>query len=303
MFEKIIAFFLSIIVFFANLFGITIPGLNDQPGDTEKSYVYVDAAYGDHERQTLNLYLPKNTDGTIGLVLMIHGGAWIQGSKDDYPLSTLEYVSDDLGLACAAISYRYLSEDTDMNDILDDIDSALQFIKDTGAEKGINIDKAMLTGSSAGAHLSMLYAYSQKDTAPITPACVVSFCGPTDLTDINFYYDNGMGDVDYVCTLFSYACGKYFTMDTKAEADAALAAISPISYVDSDTVPTILAHGMKDDIVPFTNAEAMDAKLTEYGVKHDFVIYPNSNHSLSDDPDCSQLSNDLMFQYALDYLY
>ena len=175
-------------------------------------------------------------------------------------------------------------------------------VRSKAAENGVNIEKVLLSGKSAGGHLSLFYAYSRKDTAPITPAAVVSYCGPTDLADINFYYNNGMGDTDFVCQVMSYACGKYFTMDTKDEAAAALAAVSPITYVDENTVPTVIAHGVKDDIVPFTNAEALDAKLTEYGVTHDFVIYPNSNHHLVDDPDCAQRADALLHQYAAAYL-
>ena len=177
--SKIIAFFMAIIAFFANLFGISIPGVTE-PADSG-SYIYADAAYGDEERQILDLYIPKESDGTIGLVLMIHGGAWIAGDKNAYGADMLRYVSEDVGLAAAAINYRYLSETVNLHDIIDDIDLALQFIKEKGEENGVTIDKAMLTGTSAGAHLSLLYAYSMKDTAPITPACVVSYCGPTDL--------------------------------------------------------------------------------------------------------------------------
>ena len=300
MLEKIIAFFMAIIAFFANLFGFTLPGTSD---DSDKSYVYVDAAYGEDANQTLDLYIPKDNDGAVGLVLLIHGGAWISGDKQGYySLGTLRDASEDHGYACASINYRFLSETVDMQDIADDIDLALQFIKEKAAENGVNIEKVLLSGKSAGGHLSLFYAYSRKDTAPITPAAVVSYCGPTDLADINFYYNNGMGDTDFVCQVMSYACGKYFTMDTKDEAAAALAAVSPITYVDENTVPTVIAHGVKDDIVPFTNAEALDAKLTEYGVTHDFVIYPNSNHHLVDDPDCAQRADALLHQYAAAYL-
>ena len=63
----------------------------------------------------------------------------------------------------------------------------------------------------------MFYAYSRKDTAPITPAAVVSNCGPTDLSDDNYYYNSDLGvnselgafeDIAY---LFSNACGQKFT--------------------------------------------------------------------------------------------
>ncbi|MGN0469243.1 MAG: alpha/beta hydrolase fold domain-containing protein [Acutalibacteraceae bacterium] len=296
MLQKIISFFMAIFAFFASLLGIG--------GKTsDKSYIYLNEKYGSETRQVYDLYIPKNvTDSRCGLILMIHGGAWISGDKKSYTEETLKYVSESLGMAAATMNYRYISETTDINDILDDIESVLASIKAKGSENGITIDKVMLTGSSAGAHLSMLYAYSRKDTAPIAPTCVVSFCGPTNLADKNFYYGNSMGDTATVCQLMSYACGYTFDENTFDSAAESLAKVSPVTYVDSDTVPTAFAHGMKDTTVPYSNALELKAKFDEYGIKYDFVSFPNSNHSLADDPDCSSQMNTLMFEYAAAYV-
>ncbi|MCM1544653.1 MAG: alpha/beta hydrolase [Ruminococcus sp.] len=295
MWQKIVSFFMAIFAFFASLFGI---GGNKN----DKSWVYMNEKYGVEERQTMNLYIPKNNDGSCGLILMIHGGAWIEGSKESYPEDTLKYVSNDLGMAAAAINYRYISDTINVNDILDDIDAALKAIKAKGAENNVDINRVMLTGSSAGAHLSLLYAYSRKDTAPIKPTCVVSNCAPTNLADISFYYNNDLGDINYVCSLMSAACGYKFTESTFNDAVPYLNAVSPLSYVTSDSVPTVIAHGVKDTIVPYVSATDLDAKLTQAGVKHDFVTFPNSNHGLESDPDCSQKVNDLMYSYAMEYV-
>lgn len=291
MLQKIIAFFMAIFAFFANLFGL----------NTAKSIAFKDIKYGDAERQVLDLYIPKNSENEIGLVLYIHGGAWIAGSKEDAN-SELKNVAEKMGFAAAAISYRYLSETVSLNDIADDIDAALAKIKKIGGDNGKNISKVLLTGVSAGAHLSMLYAYSRVETAPIKPVAVVSYCGPTNLADRNFYYNNNMGDTDFICLLMSYACGQSFTMDTIDDAAAALEKVSPLTYINENTVPTLFAHGQADRTVPFSNAQALDAKLTAYGVQHDFVIYPNSDHDLSSDPEQSKIVNELTYNYAMQYL-
>ncbi len=297
MWERIVAFFMAIIAFFASLFGI---GGNKNA----KSWQYMNEKYGENERQVLDMYIPKNvTDGRCGLVLMIHGGAWIAGDKSSFGTDALKYISDDLGIAAARINYRYINETTDLNDLMDDIDAAVNTIKAKGAEHDINIDKALLTGSSAGAHLSLLYAYSRKDTAAVTPACVVSFCGPTNLADRNFYYNNNMGSADYISQLMSCAAGYSFHIDNNFdEAVPYLDKVSPLTYVNASTVPTAIGHGAKDTTVPYSNAVDLDAKLTEYGVKHDFVTYPNSDHDLANDPECAKQMNDLMYSYAMAYI-
>lgn len=295
MFQKIISFFMAIFAFFASLFG---GGAKQE----QKSYIYLNEKYGSHERQVVDFYIPKENNGTCGLILMIHGGAWIAGSKEVYGTDALNYISNEHSIAAAALNYRYIDENTNINDILDDIDAALKVIKEKGAQNGVDINKVMLTGTSAGAHLSLLYAYSRKNTAPITPACVVSYCSPTNLADPNFYYGNNMGDTAFVCKLASYACGFNFDESNFSEALPYLAAVSPVSYVSSDCVPTALGHGMKDVTVPYSNAVELDAKLTQFGVKHDFVTYPNSDHGLSNDKDSADKMNELMYNYAYTYL-
>lgn len=292
MFEKIIAFFMSIITFFLGLFGISLES---------KSHVYRDLAYGDHERQVLDLNIPKENDGEIGLVLFIHGGAWIGGDKGSYE-NGVKTASDTYGFASASMNYRYISDEIDFYDILDDIDSALACIKAKGAENGVNINKVLLTGDSAGGHLSLLYAYSRAATAPITPAAVVSNSGPTDLYDDNFYINNALGAPDVLADLFSDGCGQNFTYAEKVSAQQALMKASPVYYVNENTVPTVINHGMKDSIVPFSNAQSLDAKLTEYGVSHHFNIYPNSDHDLGADKENKTIANELLIEYCQTYL-
>lgn len=293
MLQKILAFFMAIIAFFGNLFGVY----------KNKVYTYENLSYGNHERQNLNLCISKEAEGkSVGLILNIHGGAWIEGDKSTYKLSDLQQVAANNKFATAAVNYRYISEDTDINDIMDDIDSALAKIKEVGKEHNVDIDKVILTGYSAGAHLSMLYAYSRVSEAPIKPVAVVSYCGPTNLADTNFYHNSNLGDEAFVSLLMSYACGQKFTIDTIGTAAEALAKVSPVTYVNENTVPTIIAHGEKDTTVPFSNAVQLDALLTENGVEHEFVVYPNSDHSLNNDADKSKLAGDLSVQYIEKYL-
>lgn len=292
MFQKIIAFFMSIISFFSGLFGFSAK---------IDCYEYKNLSYGTHERHTLNLNIPKNTDGHIGLVLFIHGGAWVAGDKEAYE-DDMQYTSKTLGYASASINYRYISDEVNLLDILDDIDMALECIKAKGLENGIDINKVLITGSSAGGHLSLLYAYERGKNTPITTAAVVSNCGPTDFTDENFYINNSMGDEEFMSKLFSYACGYEFTYAEREKAKDALKAVSPVTYVSESCVPTVINHGMKDTIVPYSNALTLDKALSDCGVTHVLNSYPNSNHGLSDDKQNSKMADKLFEEYVNTYL-
>ncbi len=292
MWESIVAFFMSIIAFFASLFG-----LNTQ----SKSYEFRNLAYGDHERQVLDLNIPKDSDGEIGLVLFIHGGAWIAGDKEGYK-NGVKSAAETYGFAGASINYRYISEDVSIHDVLDDIELALKCIKQKGEENGVNITKVLLTGDSAGGHLSLLYAYSRAEGSAIAPVAVVSNSGPTDFTDENFYKNNAIGDEEYISLLFSYASGKRFLYADRLTAKSALQSVSPLFYVNENTVPTVINHGMKDSIVPYSNAVSLDAALTQYGVTHVFNAYPNSDHDLGSDETNKEIANDLLIEYCNTYL-
>lgn len=291
MFDKIIAFFMAIITAILNFFGLG--GLVKPDYDCQ---AFLDMSYGTHERQIVDLCVPDDASGDIGMVLFIHGGAWIAGDKESYT-SGMNYGASSLGIATASLNYRYISEDVDILDILDDIDAALAKVKQKGAEVGVNINKVLLTGDSAGGYLSLLYAYARKATAPITPVAVISNSGPTDLYDDNFYHNNALGNTAEMSDLMSKACGKRFDYANKASAMAELYSVSPVAYVSADCVPTVINHGDSDTIVPFSNALTLDALLTQYGVEHVLNVYKGADHDLGKDDEAKARADELLFGY------
>ena len=298
MLAKITSFFMSVIIFFAEVLGV--------PVMTSENYIYYNLSYGEHERHTIDLCIPKNTE-EAGLVLYIHGGAWIMGDKEMYR-DTIKEISEKFGVACAAMNYRYICDTVDINDIMDDVDAAMNRIKATGKRHGVDINRSILTGGSAGANLALLYSYSRVENSAIPPVAVMSDCGPTDLSDDYYFYNselgkgNAIGDKAFIEQLLSWACGKKITYETRDEAIEEIKKVSPLYYVNENTVPTIINHGIVDDIVPFRNAQSLDARLTEYGVEHYFNIYPNSSHGLDKDPECSEKAQQLFYEFIKKYL-
>ena len=192
---------------------------------------------------------------------------------------------------------------------MDDVTAALSKIKALAAERNIRLNKVLLTGTSAGAHMSLLYAYRYADVAPITPAAVVSFCGPTDLCNPAFIEQNALGDTAAMIGLLNQITGITITVKEYTEQSGqyaawrtALQSYSPLYHVSSACAPTVLGHGMQDTIVPYTNATALDEALTAAAVRHDFVVYPNSGHGLDQDAYAAARMYDLLVQYAQTYL-
>ncbi len=269
------------------------------------NYVYFDTKYGNNERHYFDLYIPKGKK-TVGIVLMLHGGGWIGGDENEFA-ARLEQVAK-AGYAGVAVRYRYVDENVNLDDLMDDIQQAMGLVKEIGNSHGVEISGFLSTGGSAGGHLSLHYAYSRAKTSPIPPKAVVSYCGPADLTDEYYYYNeelqcnNGLGDEEYVAELLGYACGYAHSYSTRAQAKEALKAVSPIYYIDENTVPTVINHGVMDDIVPYRNAVDLDAKLTEYGIEHVLNSYPTSGHGLNLDAENVAASEELLWEYIYKYL-
>ncbi|MEE1284263.1 MAG: alpha/beta hydrolase [Acutalibacteraceae bacterium] len=291
MFNRIISIIMSAFLSFFNWIGVML--------GMENTYKFENVSYGTHERHTLNLYIPADKE-SVGLVLMIHGGAWIGGDKADYA-GEVERVLG-MGYAVATVNYRYISDDVDLIDVTDDIQLAVAKIKELSEKRGIEINKMVLTGISAGGHLAMLYAYSRDDVSAIKPVAVLNYCGPTDLSDDAYYFDNGLGDGEYVAQVLSWACGYKHTFATREEAKEALFNVSPLKYVDENTVPTVINHGVKDNIVPFSNAVSLRDKFDTLGVTYVFNAYPNSGHGLNEDAENTDKSYELYSEYLETYL-
>ena len=307
MLQKLVSFFMSIVAFFMSLFGIgggsTDPEPTPTPVTDPDPIVYLSEntlSYGSDANQTLDLYFPAGKTGDVGLILFIHGGAWVTGSKESYLIDALQWQSR--GYVTATMNYRFLGNGVLPSDELNDITAALRAIKTVAAQKGVTVSKTVMVGISAGAHLALLYAYTKQSEAPVAPVAVISSSAPTDFTDPAFMR-SGAGELlagtigvnsETLAALLETGVAEAFI--------PALTTLSPAKQVTSRTVPTLIAHGQQDTIVPYSNAVTLDAALTQNSVPHDFIPFPNSGHALLNDPDCTLQFQTRMAQYIGTYL-
>lgn len=284
----------------------TLVGCNNEPSMTFKEedsyYLYQNYKYGPavNRRNLMDVAIPKNVT-TSGLVLYIHGGGWVSGDKTINYNDYKKYL--DKGLAFAAINYRYAADKVHNQDIMDDITLSLSKIKELAKEYNIDLEKAALFGGSAGAHLSLQYSYTQREVAPIKPAVAMSLSGPTDLLD-EYYYDKDGKYAKAYMDMFTKLSGTSITLNNWKDKADYLKAVSPLYQVNKkeDAVPTIIAHGGKDDVVPLSNAISLKDRLNEVGQKVDYFYLPNSGHGLESDPDISTQYWNCFDKYLDDYV-
>ncbi len=257
-----------------------------------------DIAYGSHERQKVDIFIPKNLKSDSGIILYIHGGGWIMGDKTAHHPDAEHFCN--LGYVCASMNYRYVTEDINVFDELDDVTSALKTIKTKLCEYGFNAEKLILSGGSAGGHLSLLYAYTRMNEAPVTPVAACVNCPPVYCSKSDFLMGISGEFEDWKNGVLSHCCGIKINKENflNDEQQRELRKISPEFYVSENCVPTAVFQGKFDELVPFEHIENFIGLLNEMGIKNDLLIYENSGHALDKDPETALQAKNIINDYA-----
>jgi acetyl esterase/lipase len=227
--------------------------------NSKKELVIKDLSYGTDARNKMNVIVPKGSNEKTPFILLIHGGAWYMGDKND--LAPIQLVLATKGIASASMNYRYASPTLDHTDLMNDVSKAIGFIAEKGTEWNLNTQKIALGGASAGAHMSLLYAYKYDSENRISS--VISLAGPTDITDPNLI--ESVTNARLIQGLNDMAGGNPESA-------------SPANNIKN--VPTLLVHGTKDTIVPYSQATSLNTLLTEKNIPHKLVTITGANHDL-----------------------
>ena len=123
-------------------------------GDRDVRYAE-DVHYGAADEQRFDLWLPSSGGEATGLVIYVHGGGFVATDEDrvvrEYGPQILDVL--DAGHAYASVHYRLISDDQSPGAIqpMGDVRSALQFVRLHADELGIDPDRIVMYGNSAGA--------------------------------------------------------------------------------------------------------------------------------------------------------
>lgn len=209
-----------------------------------KYSVKKDVAYGEHERHKADLYLSKNPDAPM--VVIVHGGGWKGRDKADMRLIAESLASN--GMHVFNINYRLAPEYKHPAPV-EDLGLAVDFVFKNYKFSG---DKIGLWGYSAGSHISVLYGLQNDNIA-----AMVSGGGPYDLS----WYEHSPYIVPYL------------GFDREGNIQKYLEA-SPIYYLHEKAPPMFLYHGIKDDLVEHaqmrvfkTRAQLKNLEVRSHDVK------------------------------------
>ncbi len=154
----------------------------------------LDIAYGPGPRQQMDLYRPTGAAGSVGCLVFLHGGFWQKGSKawSGFPARSLTAN----GWALAGVGYTLASE-ASLAAIVDEAALALSTLASRADEFGLDRDRFVLAGHSAGAHLAaaVLVGMGGEHVARL-PARAVLVSGVYDLAPIAASYVNDAVGMD-----------------------------------------------------------------------------------------------------------
>jgi acetyl esterase/lipase len=202
-----------------------------------------DLAYGDGNRQAMDLYVPDGLARPAPVLLFFYGGSWQSGSKGVYRAFGQAFASQ--GIITAIADYR-LYPQVKYPAFVEDGARAFRFLRDSVAQRGGDPARIVLCGHSAGAYIAAMLALDPLylgavDASPAQIRGVIGLAGPYDFLPL---YDPVLIDI--------------FGGDR-------LMATQPIKYATNRAPPMMLAHGTRDTTVGAGNSRRLAARLQQAG--------------------------------------
>lgn len=193
-----------------------------------------------------DVYHPARPSGRS--VVLVHGGAFVIGSRRMKPMRLLAARLVEAGLTVCAVDYRMMFRGGRLDEAIADVTDAVEFwrARSTG--------EISLVGLSAGASIALGVAARSPHVARL----VCAF---------------GLYEVDHLRGIASVFPRLLFgTADRTA-----WTARSP-RHLPQPTTPTLLLHGTEDGLVPVDQARRLAAHREALGLPTRLVIYEGAPH-------------------------
>lgn len=116
---------------------------------------YDNLPYGPNGKwNLLDVYRPKAERGKLPVIISVHGGGWVYGTKEVYQFYCMSLAQR--GFAVVNFNYR-LAPDYKYPAQMEDINQAVCWTLDHAEEFGFDAENVFMVGDSAGGHMAALY--------------------------------------------------------------------------------------------------------------------------------------------------
>ena len=225
---------------------------------------------------------PAAVKNGIG-VLLVHGGGWSQGDRSQ--LKGYGVLLGRRGYLCVASEYRLTGEALWPAQI-EDVKCALRYLRANAAELGIDPERVVVSGNSAGGHLSLMAGADStaafegnggNEGIASGVAAVISFYPPTGLEARQW--------------------GGLPALFGKGASEDVMRGASPLSYAKPGYPPTLIIHGNKDEVVPEAEASNMYKALNDAGVPVELHMFADQPHGFDADPKLGRQCAEIMLSF------
>ena len=260
----------------------------------------------------LDLYLPaKPIRRPVPVVVFLHGGGWSGGTRTTGP-DFKRYFAQD-GFAMASIEYR-LTPSHLFPAAVEDVRTAVRWLKANAAAHDLDADRICLWGTSAGGHLAAVAALAPRGmfegaanpNQTSTVRCVLDAYGPTrfDVMDAQTAEERPtLQPAAVTITLGPAARGGRGTIphDDPASPESRLLgapvqsvadrvrAASPMTYVSKDAPPFLIMHGLADNSVPHGQSVLLYDALKAAGADASLVLIDGLPHTFFNRSDLDEV--------------
>lgn len=213
-------------------------------------------------------------DGPFPVAILVHGGGWSRGDKHTVPAGDGADISPWFAPLSAAnftwfsINYR-LAPAFRWPACLDDVQTAIRWVKAHAAEFKGDPHRIALFGHSAGGHLVCLAATLAGEDTRVQ--AVVGFAPVTD-HEPDLAARGGLSP--------SLQALLNLPPAVTVGSLAVLRDLSPLNHVHAGLPPFLLLHGDADKTVPIQQSIDFQAKLRAAGGRCDLIAIPGAPHGL-----------------------
>jgi acetyl esterase/lipase len=259
---------------------------------------------------TLDLYRPSAASTPLPLVIYVHGGGWQSGhTRHSGAFANWPGVLGSIaarGYVVASVEYR-LSGEAPFPAAIQDVKAAIRWLRGHAQQFGIDRQRAVIWGGSAGGQLAAL-AGTACGVAALEPpgaaaaqrpepgAAGTAVASSISATPARAESDCVQGVIAWYGIFdFAAVASEASSMASSADATAppsrylgcalgkcsqkVLASASAIHYLDAGDAPVLLIHGVNDKTVPVQQSRAYLRALKAKGVSAELIEIPGVDHS------------------------
>lgn len=235
-----------------------------------------------HQKNTYDLYLPKNIDKPLPVLIWAHGGGFVGGDKSGMKEFATR-IAADAHVAVVALNYELAPNAHYPNQVkqIDELVKQLQKNNNTA----LDLNALFFGGDSAGSQIALQYATVQtnpnyaKDltmtpTVPNAIKGVISYCGPVDLKQTAQQKSSSRAMRFFVKTVaWSLLGEKNWQTNPKLEQ------ASLVSHVTKDFPPTYITDGNAYSFQE--QGMALENRLKALSVPITGLFYPNDKKEIT----------------------